>query len=463
MNTMAGIEAAEDRKVCILGLGYVGLTLGVALADVGFRVTGIEVNQNILDCLAEGRAHFSESGLEKRLRRVIERGRFTAHAAIPEGDQSTVYVITVGTPVDDDKKTKLGSIQAVAHEVARVLKPNDLVILRSTVRVGISRQVVMPILDRVGVPYQIAFCPERTVEGKAIEELRSLPQVVGGNDTASALRAGRFFHMLTPSIVRVSSLEAAEMIKLVNNTHRDIMFAFANEIASAAEAAGLSAMEVIRAANLGYPRGGVPMPGPVGGPCLEKDPYIFAEGLAYHGFTPELSLAGRRLNELLPERATDSISRILTARRVQPSRIAVLGLAFKGRPETSDLRGTLAGRVIDALRAAYPSAKIVGWDPLTPVEDSVAAFGVQIEETLQGALSGADVAVIQNNHQCFKDMDFRAASAVMAPRGLIYDLWAQNEGEDLPLGNGVAYGAFGSARLEGGDEKAAPGKSVDAA
>ncbi|MEO0398078.1 MAG: nucleotide sugar dehydrogenase [Pseudomonadota bacterium] len=440
------LDDFEDADVCMIGLGFVGMTLAVTLADLGFRVAGVETNPTVLEALEKGEAIFEENNFDWRLRKVLASGRFSASEKIPSDTRATVFVITVGTPIGDDKKTKMASIETAAADVAAALKPGDLVILRSTVRVGVSREIVKPILDKAGVPYDLAFCPERTVEGKAIEELRSLPQVVGGVDTKSSLRASRFFHMLTPSVVRVSSLEAAELVKLVNNVHRDLMFAFANEIAGAAEASGLSAIEVIDAANRGYPRGGVCLPGPVGGPCLEKDPYIFAEGLAPHGFSPALTLAGRRINETLPLDVASAVADYFKTTGKSPARIALLGLAFKGRPETSDLRGTVARPLFHALSATFPNAEIVAWDPVVAPADARTEIGVQSAPSLEAAFQGADAVVIQNNHPAFARMDFTTLTSAMGAGGLIYDLWAQNEGENLMLENGVAYRAFGAAR-----------------
>lgn len=441
------IDQLEDSNVCIIGLGYVGLTLAVVMADVGFQVHGVEINDDIRDCIAQGKAHFSEVGIDKRIAALVARGALTTSKTLTKECKATVYIITVGTPVDEDKRTKLDSIKQVASDVAKVLKDGDMVILRSTVRVGVSEDVVKPILDSTGVSYDLAFCPERTIEGKAIEELRSLPQVVGGMTQASTLRASRLFHMLTPSVVRVSSLKAAEMIKLVNNTHRDIMFAFANEIALAADAAGLSAREVITASNLGYPRGGVKSPGPVGGPCLEKDPYILAEGLQQHGFTPELSLAGRRLNEALPSQVTNKLKSLSEKRDMKVRKVCVLGLAFKGQPETSDLRGTLAKPLIANVRETFPDAEISGWDPAVKPEESVKELDLEMSDSLAHAVSEADIVIIQTNHRRFDDLDFAETSSGMRERGIIFDLWAMNEDENLPLKNGVAYACYGSSIL----------------
>jgi UDP-N-acetyl-D-mannosaminuronic acid dehydrogenase len=218
--------------VCIIGLGYVGLTLAVAMADVGFRVHGVERSQEILSCLKQSRATFVETGLDERLAARIADGSFTFSETIPTGHISAVFIITVGTPLEKGQKsTDLASIRTVSDMVADALRPGDLVILRSTVRVGVSRDVVKPILDKAGVAFDLAFCPERTLEGSALRELRTLPQIVAGLDETSCLRATQLFNFLTPTTVMVHDLETAEMVKLINNTQRELLFAFANEVA----------------------------------------------------------------------------------------------------------------------------------------------------------------------------------------------------------------------------------------
>jgi nucleotide sugar dehydrogenase len=434
-----------DSRVCIIGLGYVGLTLAVAMADVGFQVVGIEISDDVLDHLRQGRAHFLEIGLDEKLESLIRRGRFKFHQRMPEQGGGSVYIITVGTPVDDNKKTQLQAITAVAAEVAKVLKAGDLVILRSTVRLGVTRQVVKPILDAKGVPYQLAFCPERTLEGKALQELRSLPQIIGSIDQATALRASQLFNFLTPTIVRVSDLETAEMIKLVNNTQRDLLFAFANEVAAMADVMGVSAIEVINASNSGYPRGMMPRPGPVAGPCLSKDPYILAEGLAQYDYTPRLAIEARRLNEAMPKDSVAQMADLLAARSVDTrgATIAVLGLTFKGEPETSDLRGSLAIPIIAELKRTFPAARLVGYDPaLKP--DEIATLGIEPVGSLEGAFQGAALVAIQNNHREFGRMRVRSLSSRMARCGVIYDYWNQLHGEEHFLENGVTYVGLGT-------------------
>ncbi len=172
---------------------------------------------------------------------------------------------------------------------------------------------MLPILQEVGVPFEIAFCPERTIEGNALAELRRLPQIVGADKVETAMRATRLFMETTPTVVRVRSIEAAEMVKLIDNTSRDLIFAFSNEIAQACDAVGVSAIEVINAGKLGYPRTNLPLPGPVGGPCLTKDPYILAqsvEGTALYQLFR--SQHGGRMNNSQPGLST-SLTRCSTS------------------------------------------------------------------------------------------------------------------------------------------------------
>ncbi len=219
-----------DRRICVLGMGYVGLTLAAVMADAGFRVLGVEIRDDVLALLAIGKAHFHEPGLSEKLGRAVANGSLSFAKHMPPDWAGTVFIITVGTPLDEKRRSRIDMVERVAGEVAALLKPHDLVIMRSTVKLGTTRAIVMPILERAGVPYDLAFCPERTLEGDALAELRHLPQIVGGVSASATARAAQIFQALTPTVVRVSDIETAEMIKLVDNAQRDVAFAYANEI-----------------------------------------------------------------------------------------------------------------------------------------------------------------------------------------------------------------------------------------
>ena len=435
-------HTSEDNHICIVGLGYVGLTLAVAMAEAGFQVSGVERNAAVAAIIRSGRAHFSEEGLDAPLAKAVNEGRLKVLDDLPTGLGADAYIVTVGTPVNERHKVRIAPLQNALGEVARALKGGEIVMLRSTVGVGASRKVVMPILNATKVAYDLAFCPERTIEGKALQELTSLPQVIGGKDDASAQRAAKIFERLTPDTYVVSSLEGAEMVKLINNTYRDLTFAFANEMAAAAEAAGISALEVLGAANHKYPRGGIPLPGPVGGPCLEKDPWILAEAFEAYGFVPEISLAGRRFNETLPERTVQRLA-ALHGDQSGVRKIAVLGLAFKGSPATSDLRGSLAIPLVEQLRKAFLNAQVVGYDPLVDRREAASSDIVTVL-TLSEAVEDADMVVIQTNHSEFRRLDLATAFSGMKADGIVYDLWGSHGPTPHRLSNGVRYTNLGA-------------------
>jgi UDP-N-acetyl-D-mannosaminuronic acid dehydrogenase len=429
-----------DHSVCIVGLGYVGLTLAVVMAEVGFRVYGVDSSTNVIEKVASGEPHFMEAGLSARLKRQTELGRLTASLDWPEPASVSVYVVTVGTPLLADRGINLASIQTVASTIGSRMKAGDLVVLRSTVKVGVSEDVVKPALQKSGVPFDLAFCPERTVEGKALEELRYLPQIVGADSADATMRASQLFSLLTPTVVRVADLKTAETIKLINNTQRDLLFGFANEVAMICEDIGISASDVIQAGNMGYARAMMPLPGPVGGPCLEKDPYILAQSTSAPEKLAQLALKGRAINEELINYIIQQLASTLHGRSIR--KIAVFGLAFKGRPETSDLRGTLAVRLIEELRSEFPDADIWGYDPAVAKPD-VASLEIEAADSLHDGADGADIVIFQNNNMQFQQLDFWALSSRMRHDGVIYDMWNQFNRAPTQCSNNVQFIALG--------------------
>jgi len=298
----------SDRplRVCVVGTGHIGLPLAAVLAEAGFEVTGYDTNDDFVSRVnTTGAADFREDGLDELLAKHLRKG-LTLTSTPPAGQD--VYIITVGTPLETgDQRPNLDRIRVAVQRLAVGFGPNPLIILRSTVSIGTTRNIVLPEILRHTQRFGLAFCPERTIEGKAIPEMRSLPQVVGGLDEESAERAESLFRLITPKIVRVSSLEAAEMIKLINNTYRDLTFAFANEVALIAERMGLSAPEMIHAANVDYPRSNVAQPGFVGGPCLEKDALILIDSLRKIDFKPRVIEEARKINQALPDHVATRI------------------------------------------------------------------------------------------------------------------------------------------------------------
>jgi len=329
------------NTVGVVGLGYVGLTLAVTLARKGFTVHGVDTSPAVLDALGKGRPHLFEPGVEEGVRAFLG-GRLHVGSALPEGGVDAA-IICVSTPVNPATQApELDNLRAAARHVALRCASDTVVIVRSTVPVGASRSIVLPeLLERWGRA-RLAFAPERTIQGQALRELEELPQVVGGLDSDGRQAAAKLFARVTGRVVEVSSLEAAELVKLVNNCHTDLIYSYGNEVALMAERWRLDPLEVIRAANLEYPRPDLAKPGFVGGACLSKDPYILINASRAAGYTPWLVGQARGLNEHVPVHVAERLVAMIRGARgsAEGARLSVLGWAYKGWPPTDDMRGT---------------------------------------------------------------------------------------------------------------------------
>lgn len=432
------------KHVGVVGLGYVGLTLALALADCGFHVNGYDANAQVARTLRRGKPHFFEEGLDRLLHDHVGK-RFHVVDDFSEGRGSDIYIIAVGTPLDSRDKPNLRFLESAAQYIGKVLKRGDLVMLRSTIPIGTTRDLVIPVLERrsgltAGDDFFVAFAPERTVQGKAIEELRKLPQVIGGINRVSADMAATVFRFLTNSIVMVDSLEEAEMVKLLNNSYRDVTFAFANEASLIAERWGISARRVIDAANHGYVRGNIPFPSPgVGGYCLEKDPYIFVASAEAKHYHPLLINSARTVSDrIVKEIATSAISFLERHKKTKKNpKILLLGFAFKGRPATSDTRGSTAIALARHLqRAGYQ--ELYGYDAVVANRD-IRAHGVTPMRSIREGFKGADAAFIMNNHPSFEKLDIRTLLAGSRMPFFLLDGWGLLKREEVMKVEGVHY------------------------
>jgi UDP-N-acetyl-D-mannosaminuronic acid dehydrogenase len=419
------MTSTKKFDVGIIGLGYVGLTLATVFAEVGLRVIGVEKRPEVVRRTCEGKPHFTETGLADALGRVVRAERLWAVESFPEDSFCDVYVITVGTPLGQDGIARVDMIEAAARQVALNMHPGAMVILRSTVKIGTTRQIVAPILAASGKSFDIAMCPERTLEGRALQELRELPQIVGADSQEVRDRAASVFQVLTRSLVQVSSLEAAEIVKLVDNTFRDVQFAFANEVARLCETYAVSAPEVIASGKLGYVRTNVALPGLVGGPCLAKDPHILMQSAKARGIDLEITRASRMVNERQPKETVDFI--VAESRRrgfKKGAKLALMGMAFKGLPATDDLRGSMSIKVLNALVASPLAYDINLYDPVISMDELAAQFPTTTAcATLEDAIKGADVVVIANNHPELARHLPAELAEMMNPNGFIYDYW----------------------------------------
>jgi len=428
-------------RVGVVGLGYVGLTLAVTLAKKGFTVFGADRVPRVVEALAAGRPHLFEPGVEEAWRAFLGE-RLHVATALPRAPLDAV-VLCVSTPVESATHAPdLEGLRAAARAVAAGCAPDTLVIVRSTVPVGASRGVVLPeLLARWGRA-RLAFCPERTIQGQALRELEQLPQVVGGLDDASAEAAAALFARVTPRVVRVSSLEAAELVKLVNNCHTDLIYSFGNEVALLAERAGLDPLEVIRAANVDYPRPDLSRPGYVGGGCLSKDPYILLASGKALGHEPWLVGRARALNEYLPGHVARRFLALLGQARggLDGARVALLGFAYKGWPPTDDMRGAPVLAMLEVFREARLT--LAGHDFLVAPQ-IIRDLGVE-PRPLEHVFDGADGVLVVTDHPEYAKLDLGAALAQLRRPALVYDSWRILD-EAAVRAAGIRYAAIGYA------------------
>ena len=388
--------------------------------------------------LAAGRAHLFEPGLDDGLAQWLGT-RIHVAGALPASAVDAA-IICVSTPVDPvTGHPQLDNLRAAARHVAECAGADTLTVVRSTVPVGATRASVLPELVARWPSPRLAMAPERTIQGQALRELEELPQVVGA-DAASGEAAATLFDRLARRVVRVSSLEAAELVKLVNNCHTDLIYGYGNEVALLAERWGLDPLEVIQAANLDYPRPDLSKPGFVGGGCLSKDPYILLSAAAATGYAPALIGAARRLNEALPVRVAERVIALIRRARgsAEGTRLAVLGWAYKGWPPTDDMRGAPITPMLPLFRAA--GLELRGHDYLV-APDIVADLGAS-PVSVEAAFAGADAVLVTTNHPEYAKVDLPALLATLRRPAVLYDAWRILDEETVRQA-GVTYAAIG--------------------
>jgi len=345
----------ENKKIAIYGLGFVGLTLAATLANNGLNIIAVDSDHDVIHNLKNNKVHFFEKGLTEMLINISNINPITFLNNVSTSDMD-VHIVCVGTPTDKNGKPDLKDILKVSDTISKNIKKNDLVIFRSTVPVGTMRNIILPQLEKnglqCGADFSLSFAPERTVEGDALKELSSLPQIIGGIDQRSADQCKSLFNRITQTIIQVDSLEEAELVKLLNNTYRDLVFSFANEVSTICDNYNINAFNLIHAANNGYPRNKIPTPSPgVGGTCLSKDPYIYSNPITSNKLDIKLGKVSRSINNKGAEYVYKKIDKFAFDHKllINNLKILIVGIAFKGAPETSDTRGSAAVELLNIL------------------------------------------------------------------------------------------------------------------
>ncbi len=405
-------------KLCVIGLGYIGLPTAATFAAHGIKVHGVDINPRVVESLQAGKIHIHEPGLQGVVDEAVKSGNLTVSNQPVEAD---AFIIAVPTPFQHDKfgefnglKFKLADMSAVksaAEAILPVLRKGNLVILESTSPPRTTVELVAPILARsnleAGNDFHLCYSPERVLPGQILRELVDNARVIGGVTPESA-RAGRdLYATFVKGEIHETDATTAEMVKIMENTTRDVNIAIANEFARLAEKFGVDVWEAIRLANL-HPRINILNPGPgVGGHCISVDPWFFVEA------APELSsliYQARKVNDEQPHFVVEKVkqafsalsgaerSRSATGNIFKDKKIAALGLAYK--PDVDDLRESPAIEVVHLLQKE--GAHVKAWEPFAP---TAKVEGVEMAPDLDSAIKDADAILLLVNHSQFRDIN----------------------------------------------------------
>ena len=416
------MQGDSKPTVCVIGLGYIGLPTAAIIARANCPVTGIDVSGHVVDTINRGEIHIEEVDLDGLVRGVVQRGMLRASTQIVPAD---VFVIAVPTPFakDGQHTPDLSYVMAAATEVAGVLKKGDCVILESTSPVGTTEAMrdliagLRPDLKLPGLTSEtpdvaIAYCPERVLPGRILEELTHNDRSIGGITPRCARKALAFYKLFVRGTCVTTDARSAEMTKLVENSFRDVNIAFANELSMIADRMGLDVWEVIRLANR-HPRVNILQPGPgVGGHCIAVDPWFIVHG------APEESRIIRAAREINDAKMHHVLARATALIEANPGvPVACLGLAFKANID--DFRESPARYVAASLARTFG-------ERIKVVEPYAAALPREFEGTgahlvdLDYALENCGILIVLVDHDVFRvvPLEERAGAVVYDTRGI---------------------------------------------
>jgi UDP-N-acetyl-D-mannosaminuronic acid dehydrogenase len=382
------------QTLCVLGLGYIGLPTASTFATHGLKVIGVDTNPAVVESLNNGKVHLFEPGLRTLVQAAIRSGNLVVKDQPQPAD---AFIIAVPTPFKEGKLADLDFVTAAVEAIIPHLEKGNLVILESTSPPRTTVDIVVPILEKSGLTagkdFHLAYSPERVLPGQILRELIENARVIGGINKASAKAGEALYSTFVRGEIILTDATTAEMVKLMENTYRDINIAAANEFARLADRFRVDVWEAINLANR-HPRVKILNPGPgVGGHCISVDPWFFVEA------APDLTSlihTARMVNDTQPKYVLDFLEQKIG--EVNGKKVAVLGLAYK--PDVDDLRESPAIETIKLLRDA--GAQVCIYEPF---DLDYSIEGVKSARTLEHAVAQADIILLLVGHSQLKEID----------------------------------------------------------
>ncbi|HBY58142.1 MAG TPA: UDP-N-acetyl-D-mannosamine dehydrogenase [Candidatus Atribacteria bacterium] len=382
------------KKICVIGLGYIGLPTAAMFASNGHKVIGVDINNEVIDALEKGEVIIEEPYLKNMVEQEVASGNLIASKKPQEAD---AFIIAVPTPLTEDKKADMSLVEKAAESIVPYLRTGNIVVLESTSPTGTVKNLIIPILEKsglkIGDELYVGYCPERVLPGQILFELVNNNRIIGTINRKSAEEIKELYQTFVKGEIYLTDTDTAEMCKIVENTYRDVNIAFANELAKICEdtAIDVDVWEVIKLCNK-HPRVNIHQPGPgVGGHCLAVDPWFIVEK------NPELARIirlARETNDSMPQFIFNKIENILKNIN-PPKKITILGITYKANID--DVRESPIITLIKLLEEH--NYKISAVDPYV----KKSKYKV---DTISEAVKDSDLLVLAVNHKDFKEIDF---------------------------------------------------------
>ena len=419
-----------SKKICIIGLGYIGLPTAAVLANNGYDVVGVDINKEVIDKLNKGKITIEEPRLDELVERVIETKKLKGSYRPCEAD---IFIICVPTPIKEDKKADLSYVISATNSILPYIRSNNVVILESTSPVGTILNIIKPILEKtnlnIGENIYLGYCPERVIPGSIIEELYNNDRIIGGINEISSLKIKEIYKSFVKGNLYTTDTNTAEMVKLTENTFRDINIAFANELLKICEDLDINVWELIKYCNK-HPRVNILQPSPgVGGHCLAVDPWFIVE--ASQEFANIISMS-RMINDSMPQYVFENIERLIKDIGGN-KKISILGMTYK--KNIDDIRESPITNLIDIL-------KVNGYE--VSVYDPYVKEYEHLENDLLKCVKDSNILVLGVDHDIFADINYKEVYSNMKNK-IILDtrkFYIKDNMENI----GFSYNLFGNKK-----------------
>ncbi len=385
-------------KICVIGLGYIGLPTAAMFASTGASVVGVDRNPKVVEALNRGEIIIEEQGLGDLVSRVVQSGDLRGSLTPEEAD---VFIIAVPTPITSDKKADMAYVAAATEEIVPYLRAGNTVVLESTSPVGTVDELMLPILEKsgleMGTELYVGHSPERVIPGQILKELVNNSRIAGGINPESARRITEIYKTFVQGHIYTTDTRTAELCKVAENTYRDVNIAFANELAKICENIGVNVWEAIELCNK-HPRVNIHQPGPgVGGHCIAVDPWFIVEK---QPDTARIINLSRITNDSMPAHVASEILALLEG--VENPLVTVLGVTYK--PNVDDMRESPVLHLIEILKEQ--GVRVRAFDPY--VTDNPGICG-----SLEEAAKDSDLLVLGVHHDEFKEIPFEGLKTLM--------------------------------------------------